>query len=161
MEFDTVLEVLRAREAGGVECAVGGGVAINFHGLARATVHLDLFVARDAANVERLKTALRSVFADPSIDDISAEDLAGTYPAIQYVPPEGEFHIDILTRLGDAFRYEDIETQEIEVAGVRARVATPRMLYRMKKDTVRMRDRADAERLLGRFGPEIDEPEGD
>lgn len=36
--------------------------------------------------------------------------------------------------------------------GVRARVATPRMLYRMKKDTVRPQDRLDAETIRARFG---------
>lgn len=156
MELDTVLEILRALEANQVEYAVVGGVAINFHGLARATVDLDLFVARGEENIGRLKTALKSVFDDPEIDGITAEDLGGAYPAIQYVPPEGEFHIDILTGLGEAFEYEDIETEVIEIDGVRARVATPRMLFRMKNDTVRLRDRADAERLSDRFGPFAD-----
>lgn len=160
MEFDTVLEVLRALEAKGVEYAVVGGVAINFHGLARATVDLDLFVAGGEDNVDRLKAALKSVFDDPAIDGITAEDLSGVYPAIQYVPPQGEFHVDILTRLGDAFGYADIETETIEIGGVKARVATPRMLFRMKHDTVRLRDRADAERLQQRFGP-FDEDPGD
>lgn len=36
--------------------------------------------------------------------------------------------------------------------GVRAHVATPRMLCRMKKETVRPRDRMDAERIRERFG---------
>ncbi len=92
------------------------------------------------------------MFQDPEIDQISASDLAGAYPAIQYVPPTGEFHVDILARLGERYRYEDIESHEVEVEGIRVRVATPRMLYRMKKDTVRLRDRADAERLALRFG---------
>jgi hypothetical protein len=35
-------------------------------------------------------------------------------------------------------------------------VATPRMLYKMKKDTVRLQDRADAERLRVVFGLEDD-----
>lgn len=35
------------------------------------------------ANVERLKVTLRAVFADPEIDQISAADLAGEYPAIE------------------------------------------------------------------------------
>ena len=161
MELDTVLEILRALEASEVEYAVVGGVAINFHGLARATEDLDLFVAREADNVERLKEALKSVFGDPAIDDITAEDLAGKYPAIQYVPPKGEFHVDILSRLGDAFEYDDIETEEIVIEDVRARVATPEMLYRMKRDTVRLRDRADAERLDNRFGPFTEKPEED
>lgn len=73
---------------------------------------------------------------------------------IQYVPPSGTYHIYILTRLGEAFSFEDIETQEMEFEGVRVRVATPRMLYRMKKDTVRIQDRADAERLRKRFNLE-------
>jgi len=40
------------------------------------------------------------------------------------------------------------------VEGVRARVATPRMLYRMKRDTIRPQDRMDAETIRQRFGLE-------
>jgi hypothetical protein len=60
--------------------------------------------------------------------------------------------MDILSRLGEAFRFEDLEAEEVIVDGVRARVATPRMLYRMKKDTVRPQDRMDADRIRLRFG---------
>jgi hypothetical protein len=35
--------------------------------------------------------------------------------------------------------------------GIRVRVATPRALYQMKKDTVRPQDRLDAEVLRERF----------
>jgi hypothetical protein len=35
--------------------------------------------------------------------------------------------------------------------GIRIRVATPAMLYRMKKDTVRPQDRLDAEQLRRLF----------
>jgi hypothetical protein len=55
-----------------------GGLARSpevLHRLARATADVDLFVRPDAANVERLKDALRAVFADPSINEISAADL--------------------------------------------------------------------------------------
>ena len=37
------------------------------------------------------------------------------------------------------------------IEGVRVRVATPRMPYRMKKDTVRPQDRLDAQVLRERF----------
>jgi hypothetical protein len=40
---------------------------------------------------------------------------------------------------------------EREVEDVHIRVATPRMLYRMKKDTVRPQDRVDAEALRQHF----------
>jgi hypothetical protein len=131
-------------------------VALNLHGLVRATEDLDIFVDPSAANVERLKLALRSVFADPEIDRISAADLSGEYPAVQYQPPDGTFSIDILSRLGTAFDFAAIESEETDVEGIVVPVATPRMLYRMKKDTVRLQDRADAERLRRDFNLEDD-----
>jgi hypothetical protein len=50
-------------------------------------------------------------------------------------------------RLPEAFDYAAIDTELRDVDGVQVAVATPRMLFRMKCDTVRMQDRADAERL--------------
>jgi hypothetical protein len=91
------------------------------------------------------------VFQDPSIDEISAEDLCGEYPAVRYLPPDG-FGFDILTRLGDAFCYEDLEIEEKDYDGVSVNVVTPRTLWRMKKDTARPVDRYDAEALVERFG---------
>ncbi len=151
MDFDSVQKVLAALEQERVEYVVFGAVAINLLGLPRATEDLDLFVAPDPDNIERLKTALRSVFADPSIEDINAEELLGEYPAVQYVPPEGTFYIDILTRLGEAFRYEDITSIRLDFGGLTVSVATPEILYRMKKDTVRPKDWGDAEALRRRF----------
>lgn len=156
MEFDSARRVLEALEREGVRYAVFGGVAVNIHGLARATQDLDIFIAPDADNVERLKAALRTVFSDPEIENILAEDLLGDYPAVQYVPPEGEFHLDILTRLGEAFRFETLEIQRAPFEGIVVNVVTPSTLYRMKKDTVRMKDRMDAEELRRRFGIEED-----
>jgi hypothetical protein len=151
MDYDLTKQVLEALEREEVRYVVFGAVAINLQGLARATEDLDVFIAPEAVNVERLKTALRSVFDDPHIDEITAEDLLGDYPAVQYVPPRGTFHIDILTRLGDAFRFEDLECERIEFDGIRVMVATPRMLYRMKKATVRPKDWGDAAWLQQRF----------
>ena len=123
----------------------------NLLGLPRATQDLDIFLAPEADNVEKLKAALRTVFDDPHIEEIRAEELLGEYPAVEYVPPSGAFHIDILTRLGDAFRFEDLDSQQVDFQGVSVPVATPRTLYRMKKGTVRPRDRADAAMLKERF----------
>ncbi|HXO19573.1 MAG TPA: nucleotidyl transferase AbiEii/AbiGii toxin family protein [Thermoanaerobaculia bacterium] len=151
MEVEVTKKVLAALEREGVRYLVFGAVAINLLGLARATEDLDLFVDPDRANIERLKTALRSVFADPSIDEISAEELMGDYPAVQYVPPEGIFHLDILTRLGEAFAFRDLEAIRVDFEGQQVSVASPETLYRMKKGTVRPKDWADAEALRRRF----------
>ncbi len=156
MNVDRVREVLEALEREGVRYTLCGGVALNLLGLARATEDLDIFVAPERENVDRLKTALRSVFEDPCIEDIRADDLLGEYPAVQYVPPEGDFYIDILTRLGEMHRYEDIASQRVLFQGVTVSVATPEALYRMKKDTVRPKDWGDAAALRRRFGLEGD-----
>lgn len=156
MDFDRLQALLAAFEREGVKYAIFGAIALNLHGLARFTEDLDVFVAPEADNIERLKRALRSVFADPAIEEITAADMLGPYPAIQYVPPDGAFHVDILTKLGTAFTFADLETERVPFGELTVTVVTPRMLYRMKRDTIRLRDRADAELLKRRF--RLEEP---
>lgn len=156
MDLDLAKQVLGALEREEVRYVVFGAVAINILGLARATEDLDIFIEPKQENVERLKAALRSVFDDPLIEEISADDLLGEYPAVQYIPPEGSFHVDILTRLGEAFRFQDIEAIRVELDGRPVWVASPKTLYRMKKDTIRPKDWGDAEALRRRFHLEED-----
>ena len=151
MDFDQLQALLQALEAEGVVYAVFGGIALNLHGLPRFTEDVDLFIAPDAENIERLKRALNAVFADTAIAESTATDLLGDYPAVQYVPPDGSFHIDILTRLGTAFAFRDLETERIPLGNGLVTTVTARTLYRMKRDTVRLKDRADAEMLKRRF----------
>ena len=143
--------VFRALSEHGVDYAVFGAVALGLYGMARATADLDLFIRPDPENVERLKAALHAIFEDPNIEDITAEDLCGDYPAIRYYPPDG-FGFDILTRLGDAFLFADLDIEQRDHDGIPVRVVTPRTLWRMKKDTTRPTDRIDAEVLAERFG---------
>lgn len=152
MELDDVLSVLAALERAGVRYAVFGGLAMAAHGFDRGTRDLDLFVPPDADNIERLRTALSSVYDDPDIASITAEDLGGDYPAVQYGPPEVDYTIDIVSRLGEAFRFEDLEVEHVQAGDVTITVVTPATLYRMKRDTVRLRDRDDAQRLARAFG---------
>jgi hypothetical protein len=152
MDFEEAKRILRALEREGVRYVLVGSMAMAAQGLVRATRDMDLFVAPDPDNVERLRRALRSVFdADPNVDQITADDLAGDFPAIEYVPPEGAYSLDILSRLGEAFRYDQLEAEDLMIDGVRVRVATPRQLFRMKRGTVRPLDRIDAEALRERF----------
>ncbi len=59
MDFDKIVDLFRALNARGVRYVLVGGIAVNLH----------------------------DVFDDPSIDEISADDLAGSYPTVRYVPP--------------------------------------------------------------------------
>lgn len=154
MDLDEVMKVLAAFERERVEYVLVGGVAVNFHGLIRATEDLDIFVRPTAENVARLRKALMSVYDDPSIAEISEADLAGDYPAVRYYPPSGDLFLDIVSRLGEFARYEDLEVQEIDSGGIKVRVATPETLYWLKKGTVRDIDRFDAEALRQKFGLE-------
>ena len=151
MDIDEAMKLLAALEREEVRYVLIGSMAMAVLGVVRATRDIDFFVDPTPENVERLRRALRSVYTDPSIDEITSEDLAGDYPAIRYVPPEGEFSLDILARLGQRFSFADIESQDVMLEGVTIRVATPRMLVRMKRDTVRPQDRLDAAELRRRF----------
>jgi hypothetical protein len=154
VDFDVLKRLIAALESRAVTYAIFDAGAMTLHGLVRATEDLDLFVAPDAANIDRLRRALNDVFDDPAIEEITAADLLGDYPSMRYTPPQGTFYLDILTRLGDAFAFSDLETQRLPVDDLIATVVTPRMLYRMKKNTVRLKDRADAEMLRHQFGLE-------
>ena len=156
MDYEVIKRVLAALESRGVKYVIFGAVALNLHGLVRNTEDLDIFIAPEEANIDRLKQALRDVVSDPEIENISARDLLGEYPAVQYNPPEGSFHIDILIRIGEAFSFNDLEVERVPYQDLTVTVVTPRMLYKMKKDTVRWKDRIDAELLRQTFGLEIE-----
>ena len=149
--FDRLVDVLRALDAEGVEFILFGGQAVNLHGIPRFTDDIDLFVRPSSENVARLRRALARVWADPEIARISADDLAGDYAVVRYGTPDG-FAIYLVSRIGEAFAFEDVESQVLRVADVPVRIASPRMLYRMKKDTVRPLDHADAADLKAKFG---------
>jgi hypothetical protein len=158
IDFEEAKRVLAALEREGVRYVLIGAMAMAAQGLIRATHDLDFFVSPEPENVDRLKKAFKSLFDnDPNIEEISAEDLAGDYPALEYTPPHGRYSVDILSRLGEAFRYPDIESETVTtVEGTKISVATPRMLYRMKRDTVRPQDRLDAEVIKEQFNLEED-----
>ena len=158
MTIDEAREVLTALVAEGVDFVLIGSMAMAAQGLPRATHDMDFFVSPARENIEKLKRALRTLFDDPNVDEIDAAELAGEYPAVEYVPPHARFSMDILTRLGEAFVYEDLVagSEVILLGELPVRVATPQMLYRMKKDTVRPQDRADAARIRAAFDLEGD-----
>jgi len=147
-----IIRVLRAFEASGLEYVLIGAAAMGFHGLVRATEDLDVLIRATPENVERLRTALREAYeGDPHIEEIAADDLLGEYPAVRYYPPTGDLYLDVLTRLGEAARFEDVDAETREIEGTRVRVATPAALYRLKRATVRAIDHQDAAALRERF----------
>jgi Nucleotidyl transferase AbiEii toxin, Type IV TA system len=153
-----MLRVFRSFESEGLEYVLIGATAMGFHGLIRATEDVDLLIRATEANIERLRKAFRKAYADdPHIDEIKAADLLGDYPALRYYPPSGDLFFDVMTRLGEAANFDNVEAQVKDVEGIRVRIATPKALYRLKKDTVRPLDRQDAAALRERFDLSDDE----
>ncbi len=147
--FFLLIDALEEHE---VDYFVVGGMAVNLHGLVRATEDIDLFIKPSPDNIERLRRALHDVWDDPCIDEISADDLCGDYPVVRYGPPQGAFVIDLMTRVGENFEFSDLEAMVLDVDSKKVRVATPEALFKMKRNTVRPRDRNDAIALQQKFG---------
>lgn len=149
--LDKTLEVIARLNDEGVAYVVIGGVALNLHGLVRATEDLDIFVRPESDNIAALRRALKRVWDDPEIEQLTAEDLCGDYPAVRYGPPDGSLPLDILTRLGEFATFDDLEHEMIAIEGVDVRVVTPKTLFWLKAGTVRPQDHADAVALRMAF----------
>jgi len=126
----------------GVKYVVIGGFAVIIHGLPRTTEDIDFFVENSGQNIENLKSALKSLYKDPSIDEISTKDLED-YAVIRYGTPE-DFNIDIIARLGAEISFEDILKDVVffEIDNVEIPLCSLDMLIKMK-ETVRDRDGRD------------------
>jgi hypothetical protein len=153
MDIDKILLFLQELKNQNVDYVLVGAVGLTVHGLVRATQDVDIFLNPEEGNITRLRKVLKHFFPeDASIEEIQAVDLAGEYPVIRYISPDGSLQLDILTRLGDAFSFKDLQFEDKLYEGISVRVATPKMPYKMKKGTVRLQDRADVEALKELFG---------
>ncbi len=153
MSEELLRAVFESLNRHGVRYVVFGGIAVGAHGLSRATKDLDLFLDPTPDNVDATRLALLEVFADQALEEITAAELE-EYGLIRYGLPEHDFVIDLTTRIGEMFRYADLESQRVELLGVSVSVATPRQLVRMKRSTGRPQDQADVLRLSEQFGLE-------
>src|SRR6185295_6349335 len=120
--FDRLLELLRALHDESVDYVLFGGQAVNLHGIPRFTEYIDLFVEASPGNVDRLRRALRRLWSDPAIEEISSEDLGGEYAVVRYGTPDG-FAVDFVARIGEAFSFSDIESEVQQIDDVPVRVA--------------------------------------
>lgn len=153
MSEEILARLFRALSEERVRYALFGGLAVAANGLSRATKDVDLFLDSDPENVRAAVRALKTVFADPDLDEITPEELAN-YGLVRYGVAEFDFVIDLTQRIGEMFSFSDLETTEIEFLGVKVPVVTPRTLIRMKRETGRPQDQLDVVRLRERFGIE-------
>lgn len=141
-KFQTLLKALSEAE---IDYILIGGLAVALHGVPRFTEDVDIFVKRNSSNISNLKNVLHKVFNDESINEITYDDLI-EYAVVRYGTPDN-YYIDVMDRIGDAFSYEDLEYEIIELDGNSIRVATIETLIKLKKNTIREIDKFDVAML--------------
>ncbi|KAF0153655.1 MAG: hypothetical protein FD143_187 [Ignavibacteria bacterium] len=129
--FSKFLELTKELKNQQVEYVLIGGMAINLHGFARNTED----------NIEKLRTALFNVFHDEQLEEITINELE-KYSVIRYGSEFG-FFIDLITRIGEKFNYEDLRWNEMKIDDCVIRVADVETLYKLKEKTYREIDAMD------------------
>ena len=145
-------DFLRLLSAHRVEYLLIGGYAVGFHGYPRATVDLDVWVARTPANAARIVTALRAFgFTDPVLTAMLF--LEQDRIVRMGLPP---FRIEIATTIsGVEFEACYRRRLEVSIDGVPVTVIDLASLRRNKKAAGRHKDLDDLENL-----PPADEADG-
>ena len=139
--LEKFFRLLKTLNEHAVDYILIGGLAMIIHGFNRFTSDVDLFIRNTPENIDKLKMALRSLYDDPAIDEITLEELT-QYPVIRYGTPD-DFYIDMMIRLGEAFNFDNLNSEIVEYQGIEINVATLESLYLLKKDTLREKDQLD------------------
>jgi predicted nucleotidyltransferase len=142
-DFRDILIALADADA---EFLVVGAYAVSFHGHARTTGDIDLFVRPDPQNAQKVWQALVDFGAPVAAIGVKVEDFAKPDMVIQIgVPPR---RIDLLTGVsGVSFDDAWSSRVDLEWQGRRVAVLGLEQLLRNKRATGRTRDLLDVEAL--------------
>jgi len=142
-DFNDLLAALLAAEA---RFLVVGAHAMAVHGVPRATGDLDVWIASDAANAERVWSALLRFGAPVAAMGVALDDLTRPDQVVQIgLPPR---RIDILTSIsGVGFDEAWTGRTTHEIGGMHVPFLGRAELIRNKQASGRTKDRADLEAL--------------
>ena len=62
------------------------------------------------------------------------------------------FYIDIISRIGEKFSFNDLQYEEKIIEGIRIKVADIKTLYKLKENTYREIDQLDIKFLKSKMG---------
>lgn len=152
------LDLFRTLDENGVRYLLVGGLALNIHGVERATMDVDLMIALDDANLDAFIRAAQALQLTPMLP-VDIHDLADPGKRADWVenrhmiafalrtPDIYAPTVDILIRSGIDFASAWDHRIEKEVAGTRVNLASIDDLMAMKTGTGRLRDEADVDAL--------------
>ena len=146
------IEFLAALLRADARFLIVGAHAMGVHGVPRATGDLDVWVAPDPANAERVWTALLDFGAPVRTLGLSARDLAAERMVVQMgVPPR---RIDLLTSVtGLQFDAAWRTRRVVRVDELDLPFLGREALLRNKRETGRLKDLADVDTLDRQGGP--------
>lgn len=135
----------------GARYIVIGGFAIINSGFARATIDLDIIIATDLENEAKVYKALESL-PDKAVLELEPGEVS-KYTVVRV---GDEICVDLMAS-ASGIGYEEACLDQVirEIDGIPIPFASPRLLYRMKKNTHREKDRADLLFLRNNYAEEI------
>jgi hypothetical protein len=144
-------DLLAALLAAGARFLVVGAHAMAVHGVPRATGDLDIWIAADGDNLERVWSALGRFGAPLAAMGVSREDLSRQDQVVQIgLPPR---RIDLLTSISGVEFEEAWRTRVVhQVDGLEVPFLGRAALVRNKRASGRSKDLADLEALGERHG---------
>lgn len=143
-------------DAAGVSYIVIGGVAVGFHGYVRATKDLDIVPSPDRSNLDRLAGVLRAMDAElDGAEDFDAAELPDPLDPDtlalggNWVMQTRLGRFDVMQWLNDTGLWEMLSPNavEVEMDGIRVKVAGYDELIVLKRLAARPSDLEDLERL--------------
>ncbi len=140
-DFKEFLKLLNAHQ---VEYLLIGGYAVGFHGYPRATVDMDIWIAMNPANSQRIVTVLKEFGFD--LPELSPELFLKEWQIIRLgVPP---VRIELATTLSGVNFNECYAERVVDILdGVKVNLISLRHLKINKKASGRHQDLADLENL--------------
>ena len=134
----------------GAKYVVIGGVAINRLGFVRATLDIDLLIARDRANQLLVRQALE-ILPDKAVRELAPDEDLASWVVVRV---NDEITVDLMTE-ASGIRFEEAaaEIEWVELAGERIPFASARLMLRFKRGSVRDKDVIDR-KFLERRGSE-------
>jgi len=124
-----------------VEYIIVGGTATIIQGMLRITEYIDIVIKMTKENIEKLRKALKNLFDDENINEITYDELK-EFSVVRYISPSDDM-IDIIGNFGIAFDYDKIQKEKKHIFGRDIIVATPQALLEMKSNTYREKDKID------------------
>jgi hypothetical protein len=152
------LDLFKALQDERVEYVVVGGLAINLHGVERATMDVDLVLAMDEGNLRRFLNAARALRLKPSLP-VALESLCDAKQLDTWVREKHLIAfslraaspnvptVDVIVRPAVPFDRMYRNRIEKDVAGVRFSLASIDDLIALKTGTGRKQDASDVEAL--------------